>query len=103
MTSRDPISFDQELTRNLGLSAVEQMLIGRSNCLVTIQADKVACIPFDQMIDPATGRTEVRLVDVLGHPYEVALQLMDRLTSDGLAGPEADALGGANKPGIKPV
>jgi 6-phosphofructokinase 1 len=82
----DPIPFDRELSRDLGLSAVEQLLANKSNCMVSIQHNKMVCIPFKEIIDPKTQRVKVRRVNIRSHPYQVALQLMIRLQAEDLKG-----------------
>jgi 6-phosphofructokinase 1 len=55
-------------------------------------------IPFAQMIDPATGRTRVRLADVTSTGYAIARRYMIRLRRDDLADPRKLArLAGAVK------
>lgn len=40
---------------------------------LTIQHGELDLVPFDQMIDPETNRTRVRLVDINNYTYQVAL------------------------------
>jgi 6-phosphofructokinase 1 len=44
-------------------------------------------MPFSELMDPATGRTRVRLVDVRSETYTVARQYMIRLGPSDLADP----------------
>jgi 6-phosphofructokinase len=75
----DPIAFDIDYTRSLGEAAVEFLLQGGSNATVSIQQNQVVPIPFDQMMDPETGRTEVRQVNVDSFTYRSAYRFMIRL------------------------
>jgi len=75
----DPIAFDIDYTRSLGEAAVEFLLKGGSHATITIQHDDIVPIPFDQMMDPVTGRTEVRTVKLNSFTYRSALKFMIRL------------------------
>ena len=75
----DPIAFDIDYTRSLGEAAVEFLLGGGSHATITIQHDQIAPIPFDQMMDPETGRTEVRTVNINSFTYRSANKFMIRL------------------------
>lgn len=75
----DPIAFDIDYTRSLGEAAVEFLLKGGSHATITIQHDDIVPIPFDQMMDPVTGRTEVRTVKLDSFTYRSALKFMIRL------------------------
>ena len=74
-----PSAFDIDYTRELGLAAVEFLLSGGHSAIITIQGNQVVPIPYDEMIDPETGRTEVRMVDTASFEYHTAYQLMTRL------------------------
>ena len=76
----DPIAYDIDYTRSLGEAAVDYLLTGGSNATITIQHNQVVPIPSDQMMDPETGRTEVRLVNVDSFTYCSAQKFMIRLT-----------------------
>jgi len=75
----DPIAFDIDYTRSLGEAAVGFLLKGGSNATITIQQNQVVPIPFDEMMDPETGRTEVRQVNVDSFMYRSAYKFMIRL------------------------
>jgi ATP-dependent phosphofructokinase / diphosphate-dependent phosphofructokinase len=75
----DPIPFDLEYTRNLGFCAAEYLLEGGSGAMITIQDGHFVPLPFDRMLDPATGRTRVRLVDTRSEAYRIAREYMLRL------------------------
>jgi 6-phosphofructokinase 1 len=78
----DPIPYDIEYTRDLGYCAAQYLLDGGTAAMVSIQDGRFAPIPFKQMVDPATGRAKVRMVDVSSQSYQIARQYMIRLTED---------------------
>ena len=47
--------------------------------MVSIQNGRFVPIPFERMLDPATGRTRVRMVDIDSESYRVARGFMIRL------------------------
>ena len=53
--------------------------------MVSIQNGRFIPIPFDRILDPATGRTKVRMVDVESESYVIARRYMIRLSSDDLS------------------
>ena len=75
----DPIAFDIDYTRSLGEAAIDFLLEGGSHATISIQQNQVVPIPFDQMMDPETGRTEVRQVNVDSFTYRSAFKFMIRL------------------------
>jgi 6-phosphofructokinase len=83
----DPIPFDMEYTRDLGYSAAGYLLAGHGSAMVSIQGGKFVPIPFDTMIDPDTGRTRVRSVDVHSTRYAIARRYMLRLRKEDLEDP----------------
>ena len=50
--------------------------------MVSMQAGQFVPIPFAEMLDPATGRTRVRLVDIHSARYAIARRYMIRLRRD---------------------
>lgn len=80
--SAAPIPFDVEYTRNLGYGAVKFLFGGGSNSIIAYRSGKLAPIPFSEIIDPKTGRTRVRLVDINSESYEVAKAYMIRLKKE---------------------
>jgi 6-phosphofructokinase 1 len=74
-----PNAFDVEYTRTLGDAAIDFMLQGGSNAIITLQHNQIVPIPYDEMIDPETGRTEVRLVDTSSYRYQASYKAMARL------------------------
>jgi 6-phosphofructokinase len=75
----DPIAFDVDYTRSLGEAAVDFLLRGGSNATISIQQNQVVPIPFEEMMDPETGRTEVRKVNIDSFTYRSAYKFMIRL------------------------
>lgn len=75
----DPIAFDIDYTRSLGEAAVEFLIRGGTNATITIQQNQVVPIPFDQLMDPITGRTAVRTVNIHSFTYRSAYKFMIRL------------------------
>jgi 6-phosphofructokinase len=83
----DPIPFDMEYTRDLGYCAAKYLLEGGSDVMITLQGGDFVPIRFTDMIDPATGRTRVRLVDVNSTRYAIARRYMIRLRRDDFEDP----------------
>jgi 6-phosphofructokinase len=83
-----PNAFDQEYTRDLGAGAVRTLLAGGSNVMITRQRQAIVTIPFDEIIDPETGRTRVRLLDVRDAAHETARALQVRLEPADIASDE---------------
>jgi 6-phosphofructokinase 1 len=91
-----PIPFDAEYTRDLGYGAITFLLNGGTDALITMHEQKLIPIPFADMIDPMTGKTEVRMVDVDTESYEVARKYMIRLEPEDFdAGEWTEKLAGA--------
>jgi 6-phosphofructokinase 1 len=78
----DPIPFDMEYTRDLGYCAAKYLFSGGNAAMVTLQGGNFVPIPFSQMLDPQTGRTRVRMVDVHSTRYAIARRYMIRLRRD---------------------
>ena len=81
----DPIPFDMEYTRDLGYCAAQFLLDGGNAAMVSIQQGRFTPIPFKQMLDPATGRAKVRMVDVASESYQIARRYMIRLAPEDMA------------------
>jgi ATP-dependent phosphofructokinase / diphosphate-dependent phosphofructokinase len=75
----DPIPFDMEYTRDLGYCAAQYVLDGGTNAMVTLVNGHFEPMPFNQMLDPHTGRTRLRLVDPRSEHYQIARRYMVRL------------------------
>jgi 6-phosphofructokinase len=87
LRSADPIPFDMEYTRDLGYCAAKYLLSGGNAAMVSMQAGHFVPIPFSALIDPRTGRTKVRLVDVASTRYAIARRYMIRLRRDDVEDP----------------
>jgi 6-phosphofructokinase 1 len=83
----DPIPFDMEYTRDLGYCAAKYLLAGGNAGMISIQGGHFVPIPFDQMMDPETGRTRLRLVDIASTRYAIARRYMLRLRKDDFEDP----------------
>ena len=78
----DPVPFDMEYTRDLGYCAAKVLLSGGDKLMVSMQGGKFVPVPFEALIDPHTGRTRVRLVDIRSDRYAIARRYMIRLRRD---------------------
>jgi 6-phosphofructokinase 1 len=83
----DPIPFDMEYTRDLGYCAAKYLLAGGNAGMISIQGGHFVPIPFTHMMDPETGRTKLRLVDVASTRYAIARRYMIRLRRDDFEDP----------------
>jgi ATP-dependent phosphofructokinase / diphosphate-dependent phosphofructokinase len=78
----DPIPFDAEYTRDLGYAAVKFLLSPEAEkygAIISFVNGKMVPLPFDEMLDPKTGRMQNRRVNVDGEAYECACAYMIRL------------------------
>jgi len=78
----DPIPFDAEYTRDLGYGAIKFILSPEAanyGAIISFIDGKMMPLPFDKMLNPQTGRFNVRKVNVDGEAYECALHYMIRL------------------------
>jgi 6-phosphofructokinase 1 len=78
----DPIPLDMEYARDLGFCAAKLLLSGGNAAMVSMQAGHFVPIPFAILIDPATGRSRVRMVEVGSERYAIARRYMIRLRRD---------------------
>jgi ATP-dependent phosphofructokinase / diphosphate-dependent phosphofructokinase len=78
----DPIPMDLEYTRDLGYCAAKYLLSGGGAVMISMQGGHFVPIPFAQLMDPATGRTRVRMVDIHSTRYGIARRYMIRLRRD---------------------
>ncbi len=89
-----PIPFDIDYTRTLGYGAVEFLLSEpkddkvKQGGMVCLVGGKLEILPFDELRDPVTGRTKVRMVDINSEHYRVAREYMIRLEREDLENPE---------------
>jgi 6-phosphofructokinase 1 len=75
----DPIPFDMEYTRDLGYCAARYVIEGGDRALISMQRGRFIPVPFDQIMDPTTGRMRVRMVDIESDRYKIARSYMLRL------------------------
>jgi 6-phosphofructokinase 1 len=78
----DPVPFDAEYTRDLGYGAVKFLRSeesARYGAIISLEEGCLKPLPFDKMINPATGRMQTRRVNVDGEAYECARRYMIRL------------------------
>ena len=77
-----PISFDIDYTRSLGYGAARLLLSEPSDekyatgGLIYLDDNNLNTLTFDEMRDPETGRTRVRMVDIESERYKVAREYM---------------------------
>ncbi|MGE0451972.1 MAG: diphosphate--fructose-6-phosphate 1-phosphotransferase [Vicinamibacteria bacterium] len=83
----DPIPVDMEYTRDLGYCAAKYLLAGGNAVMVSMQGGHFVPVPFPEMIDPATGRARIRLVDIHSTRYSIARRYMIRLRRDDFEDP----------------
>ncbi len=94
LRSAPPIPFDCEYVRDLGYGAVKFLINDEMNrhapngALIYVDAGKLNPIPFEDILDPETGKMSVRLVDVRTESYAVAREYMIRLTKKDFDNPE---------------
>ena len=78
----DPIPSDMDYTRDLGYCAAKYLLSGGSAAMISMQAGNFVPIPFPDVIDPDSGRTRVRMVNIHSTRYGIARRYMIRLRRD---------------------
>jgi 6-phosphofructokinase 1 len=81
-----PNAFDLDYTRDLGAGAVRALLEGRSGIRIPRQASGIVPISFDQLMDPDTGRTRIRLVDTSTQSHATVWALQVRVEKSDLEG-----------------
>lgn len=80
-----PIPFDIDYTRTLGYGAVRFLTSENSDPrlkdggFICLEEGHLQVLPFDDLRDPETGRTRVRLVDVRSEHYRVSHEYMIRI------------------------
>jgi 6-phosphofructokinase 1 len=87
----DPIPFDLEYTRELGYSAARYVIEGGTEALASVQDHKFVPMRFSDIMDPATGRMRVRMVDITRDPYAIGRAFMTRLEGKDFDDPELAA------------
>ncbi len=92
LRSAKPVPFDAEYTRTLGYGAVRYLLAGGSGALIALSGGRIVPVTLDEMLDPATGRIRIRMVDVTTESYEVARKYMIRLEDTDFVEPRLSRL-----------
>ena len=86
-----PTTSDMGYTRDLGHGGVRLLLDSTQNLppgvMVTLQEGNLVPVPFEDMIDPKTNRTRIRLVDLNSYSYRVARAYMIRLEKSDFESP----------------
>ena len=75
----DPIPYDLEYTRDLGFCASRCLSDGGNGVLITMQGGSFVPVPLADLLDPETGRMEVRMVDTDSTRFRIAQRYMIRL------------------------
>jgi len=75
----DPVAYDIDYTISLGQGAADYLAQGGSGATITIQNNQVVPVPYEEFVDPKTGRTRVRMVNVDSSIYQSAYRFMIRL------------------------
>lgn len=96
-----PLPFDVEYTRTLGYGAVRYLLDGGSGAMIALSGGKVTPVQLHDLVDPATGRVRVRVVDTTTESYKVGREYMIRLAPEDLEGERLARL--AAVAGIEPA
>ncbi|RQW07492.1 MAG: 6-phosphofructokinase, partial [Calditrichaeota bacterium] len=78
----DPIPFDMEYTRDLGYCAAQFLLDGGNSAMISVQEGRFVPMYFEDIIDPETNRTKVRMVDTNSEYYQISRRYMLRLTKE---------------------
>lgn len=76
----DPIPYDMEYTRDLGFSAAQFILHGGNGAMVSIQNGRFVPLFFNDILDPVTKKTRIRMVDPSSEAYYIARRYMLRLS-----------------------
>ena len=88
LRSAAPIPFDIDYTRTLGHGAVRFLLEDSPNgiqgAMICIVGNEQRAVPFEDMRDPETGKTAIRMVDTNNLYYDVARRYMIRLEESDL-------------------
>ncbi len=92
LRSAKPVPFDAEYTRTLGYGAVRYLLGGGSGALIALSGGRIVPVTLAEMLDPATGRIRIRMVDVTTESYEVARKYMIRLEEPDFVEPRLSRL-----------
>jgi len=90
LRSASPIAFDCEYVRTLGYGAVEFFLGPRQDAkkldgaLICLVDGKLQFLDFADLLDPKTGKSRIRVVDINKPSYKIAREYMIRLEREDL-------------------
>ena len=88
LRSASPVAFDCEYVRTLGYGAVEFFLGQRAEklpgALICLVDGKLQFLDFADLLDPKTGKSRIRVVDVDKPSYKIAREYMIRLEREDL-------------------
>lgn len=88
LRSAPPIAFDCEYVRTLGYGAVEFLLnpgvraAKQNGALACLIDGKLEYLDFTTLLDPKTGKSRIRSVDITAPGYKVAREYMIRLEKE---------------------
>ena len=82
-----PIAYDIDYARSLGYAAVRFLMRGDSGALISIQNNEAVPMRFEDIKDPATGKTRVRKVNIKSVQYRIARGSMMRMEKEDLEDP----------------
>ncbi len=83
----DPIPFDMDYTRDLGYCAAQYLYDGGTRSLICTIEGSFSPIPFVQLMDPTTGKSRIRLVNIMSDRYRIGRRYMLRLRREDLTDP----------------
>jgi len=73
------VPSDMEYTRDLGYCAARYVIEGGTQSLIAMVNGHFTPIPFESIMDPATNRMRVRMVNLDSDRYRIARTYMIRL------------------------
>ena len=82
LRSAEPVPSDLEYCRDLGYCAAKYLLDGGGGVMISMQGGRFVPVPLGNLLDPATGRMQVRMVDIHSTRYAIARRYMIRLRRD---------------------
>jgi 6-phosphofructokinase len=80
----DPIPFDMEYARDLGYCAAQHVIRGGSEVMITMQRGRFVPVPFEEIVEPQSGRMRLRAVDITSDRFQIARSYMIRLKPEDL-------------------
>ena len=96
-----PLPYDREYTRYLGYSAVKFLVTGGTGAMIMLKDGKSLPIKFTDLLDPKTGKTRIRTVDIKADDYLMARRYMIRLEREDMEGEPLKKLAAAAKMGTE--